>query len=242
MKKVLRIVAIIFSLMNVVCVARNAQELFLRANKYYERNEWRKALDEYDAIERKGSAVWYNMGNCLYQLGEFSHAIVCWKRATRGATVSEVSDSTVNSNLAYTKLGNPGRDTILRITEWGVYGISTLPAQLLFLFCWYLFWLLGFGVIRCRKLFFYCLVIGLCFVMIVLGNILLEKYYMQRDTRGIVMKKESQLFAGPHVGYHPVGAVSLADELCVCEKRPGWYKVLGHDAHGWIPSSNLEII
>lgn len=222
--------------------AQNVQELFLRGNKAYKQKQWQEAFDLYHSIEKKGRAVWYNMGNSLYRLNDYAHAIVCWKRSIYGSSLSELFDISKNITLAHKKLEKPMQGGFLMMTEQWSHVLPVLPIQLLFLLCWNLFWFIGIGIIQCKKRFFYFLVIGLAVLMIPLGNVLLEKYYIQRDIKGIVVTKESPLLAGPHMGYHVVGTVSLADELLVCEKRSGWCKVSGHQGYGWIQSSNLEII
>ena len=69
-----------------------SEEVFLRANLFYEKGDMKEALKSYKEIEPKGQAVWYNMGNCYYQLKENAEAILCWKRAGKGSTTSSLYD------------------------------------------------------------------------------------------------------------------------------------------------------
>ena len=68
------------------------EELFLHANKCYEKQECDKALELYQSMNCKGPAAWYNMGNCCYQLDNYVDAMVCWKRAQRGASYHDCLD------------------------------------------------------------------------------------------------------------------------------------------------------
>ncbi len=234
-------IVIFLTFIPAIFYAQNAQELFLRGNKAHEQKQWNDALSLYNTIEKKGRAVWYNMGNCFYRLGKFSQAIVCWKRAACGASLIEYDDSMMNIAAAYEKLGNPKEDSLFIAFERWANVLPTLPLQVLFLLCWYALWIIGMVGYR-RRILFYSVMFGLSFLVIILGNILLTKYYAQKYEKGIVVNNTSQLLAGPHEGYHTIGNVPLADELLVYEKRPGWYKVAGHNAQGWIPSSNVEVI
>src|ERR1700722_3305000 len=74
----------------------NNQEIFLRAHKLYEQKEIEQAYALYQSIENKGSAVWYNMGNCNYKLGKFLEAYACWHQAKKNATAKEFQDILYN--------------------------------------------------------------------------------------------------------------------------------------------------
>ena len=69
--------------------AGSSQENFLRANKYFNKQEYTKALDLYDSISNKGSATWYNMGNCAYKLSKYKDAYVYWRKAQTHANKKE---------------------------------------------------------------------------------------------------------------------------------------------------------
>ena len=58
-------------------------EEFLRANSLYQQKKYREALKSYELIKKKGPATWYNMGNCYFRIEDYSHAIVCWRRAQK---------------------------------------------------------------------------------------------------------------------------------------------------------------
>jgi tetratricopeptide (TPR) repeat protein len=65
--------------------AGQAEELFLRGNKYYAEKDYNNALETYDMIDQKGCAVLYNMGNCYYRQENYPYALVYWARAEIGA-------------------------------------------------------------------------------------------------------------------------------------------------------------
>ncbi len=244
MKQVSCIIAIIVFLVSFVCSARNAQELFLRANKCYERNEWQKAVDTYDAIGRKGRAVWYNMGNCLYKLHQYPDALVCWKRAQKGATAAESYDITRNIHAAVCKLGKTEHDTWwerwYNFIQRGAGFFSLLTLQLIFLLAWFLLFFGARWWVKQRWYFSQALllVVGVLFS----GTSLFVVYRAHQYPVGIVLKKRVSLFAGPNQDYHVLDTVHCADEVKICEEHPGWYKVLCHGTLGWIAAADVKVV
>lgn len=63
----------------------NPKIAFLRANFYYERGEYEKALELYDwaiTLRPNFEGAWYNKGVVLDQLGKYGEAITCFNKAT----------------------------------------------------------------------------------------------------------------------------------------------------------------
>jgi tetratricopeptide (TPR) repeat protein len=67
-------------------VAGNVQEVFLKGNVAYLAGNIDGALKLYQTIDPKGPAVWYNLGNCYYRIGNYPEAIVAWRRAQKDAS------------------------------------------------------------------------------------------------------------------------------------------------------------
>jgi len=242
MDKAIRKSFIILCLSASLCGAQTEQELFVRGNKAYEQNQWGEALRSYEAISKKGCAVWYNMGNCFYKKGNGSQAIICWKRAMPGASVDEQLNIAKNLRSAYEKLGYKKDGPVYTLFEQWAYRLPLLPLQLFFLLCWYALWIIPLVDFRGRFFLLYGALLGLCFMMVLIGNILRTHYYLYAHTRGQVVKEQVHLFAGPHEQYHEVGTVALTDEVRIDEKRAGWYKVARGNQYGWISSAAVEPI
>lgn len=228
--------------MVLVCDAQSAQERFACGNRLYEQREWGDALRSYEAIEKKGGSVWYNMGNCWYKQGDALQAILCWKRAMPGASTDMQAAITKNIGVAYEKLGYKKDGSVYTMFEQWAHRLAVLPLQLLFLLCWYaLLLLLLFGARGGPPLWYVLLLVLLC-CMVLIGTILYTNYRLYAHPRGHVVREAAALFAGPHAQYHEVGTVSLADELCITEKRAGWYKVASGEKQGWIPSASVALM
>jgi hypothetical protein len=224
-------------------VAGNDEELFLRGNNYYEQKEYDNAFRSYDLIGKKGCAVLYNMGNCLFHTGDYSHALVYWSRAEQGATPEMYYRIVQNKQLALKKIGAPVTPTIKN----RIYGVvrATLPyvsllfLQLFFLLCWYLFICLSGGQRTGTKKIAASF---LCLCMAVASVGLIGHYTQQDISSGIITKKNAVLFAGPDKGFHELSLLAYADSVVVKEAREGWYKIRYADMLGWVEADVVQII
>ncbi len=221
--------------------AEPAQELFLRANKAYEKGNFGEALQQYQAIKKKGPALWYNMGNCYYQQHTLGHALACWERALKGASRSLSANVRHNCACAYRTL----QKEYPLLSQERVFSQEKCPVpillvQLLFLCCWFLF---CFLVLHwSAHLSSYLLMIGLGITGVYLGLILWYHYEQHYYLYGIVIEKATPLSVGPHKHYQAVGTAELGDKVKLIHQRSGWYKIAKDNVIGWVPSSTIEPI
>ncbi len=223
--------------------ARNMEELFLRANKCYETNDIEQALTLYQSIDQKGPATWYNMGNCFYKKDDYPHALVCWKRAERDATLSELSTIEHNIGILEQKSGKSSQQgmfvTGYRSIKKYVSLLSLTVVQVSFLIM--LIVLLSFvkRLIRTKRYSILTLLLG---ITTILAAVLIIKYAMQTCYVGMVMQPTISVLAGPNEQYHIVGSLDAMTELVVQEQREGWMKVLSSAIVGWVPVGTVEIL
>jgi hypothetical protein len=218
---------------------QQAQEPFLLGNKAYEKTEFDQALHHYQAIKKKGPAVWYNMGNCYFHTNDFVRAIICWQRSLHGATAALYKDAQCNCAYTYQQLKMAIEPAFFDKIVNQAYAIPTLLIQILFLLSWFFLW---FVMTRRSKVLSVQIMIGITILCIVyLGYITWHRYQQQWQEYGIVTH-ETPLYAGPHVHYDTLATVEKAQKLLLIQKRPEWYKVAKDNDVGWIPSNTLEII
>ncbi len=233
--------SIIFVVLSSFCLIRagNEEELFLRANKCYEKHDCKQALALYQSIEHKGRAVRYNMGNCFYHLGDYPQALTCWKQAERGAAYAECCDIAHNQLSLAHKLGKK-----IVYTWWQrlyiyiahrVASFSVLFLQLLFLACWFsLFFIFNRSGIKKFSVFIF---IATVFVGASLG----VKYKQETERIAIVMKK-TPVFVGPDQNYHELAQLDLADQVTIEGEQNSWYKIKHVAGVGWVESEAVQII
>lgn len=226
-----------------LCATQDAQQIFLRANKEYHAGNFQKARELYRSLENKGHAAWYNLGNCLYQLKEYPAAIAAWRRAQVGASLQELHTIEYNINCAreqagYPEIKYPGW---YRVWHDSIMLVPVGLSQLLFLITWYLMiWLVLFGR-NTKGIVAMLLITGLLCIMLWSG-LALYVHYQESGYKKAVVHKQTEVYAGPHDGYHVVGELVCTDELTIKEQRTGWCKIMHDQTYGWVPIYNITII
>lgn len=237
---------ILTPLLFVMCVMPTmfaGEESFLRGNKYYAEKDYDSALKEYHTINKKGPAVLYNMGNCLFYKGDYPQALVYWSRAEVGANSKEYYRIQHNKQLALKKLGKEKEQSwwqsIIAFLQAKLLYLSLLVLQLLFLVCWWIFILaMRRKQIGAKKVVQSMLCLGIAFFGMLLGV-----HYAQENTHtGIVVKKEAKLFAGPNTSFHILSPVAYAEKARVKDAREGWYKIQYADMIGWVEEDVIQVI
>jgi tetratricopeptide (TPR) repeat protein len=221
----------------------NDEEFFLRGNKAYAQKNYDDAFAAYEMVSKKGSAVYYNMGNCCFHKNDYAQALVYWSRAEVGATPQEYAAILQNKNYVAHLLGKENsvstQQKIFSFFQNFLPYISLLILQFLFLLCWYLcLFLMGKQQIRLKRI----MLSSLSIAMIFCGS-LLKVHYMQQDQQGgIVVKKDAQLLVGPDKGFQALCPLMYAHNVAVKEKRDGWYKIQYADMIGWVEADVIQII
>ncbi len=219
-----------------LCSARDFEETFLQANRYYQNKEYQKALDLYDSIDRKGVATWHNMGNCAFKLNRHLDALTCWKRARKTATAKEQQELDRNIETAYEVLGKE----VDNISFWLFFRRLLDRCSLFFLQLLFLsFWFILFGVLWFFKRYKRVFLATLIPINILCGLTLIAKYRLQKYPVALVKKTSASLFAGPDQNYHVISKVKLADEFSITERCGSWCKVRGSSLSGWILADTL---
>jgi len=215
----------------------------LRGNKQYAHKDYDGALQSYEMVSKKGSAVLYNMGNCYFYKGDYAQALVYWSRAENGATRQERLAIARNKEHISLIVGKPENvawwQTIIILLNDIMPLISLIILQIFFLVCWYLFIFFSRKKeLRSKKIIVSCLSF-----FIIISGLMLEIHYTRQGVQsGVVVKKEAQLFVGPDKGLQALCPVAYANNVTVKEVRQGWYKIQYADKIGWIEADVVLII
>jgi len=217
---------------------RDVQETVLRAHKLYEQNEFEKARDLYNSIEKKGPATWYNLGNCHYKLENHLDALICWRRAERDATWSEFPALYHNMNEVQKKLGieNSFKDYFARSIRRILSLFSLFGWQIVFLLVWTLLLVLLGYLARTQR---YIVLSGLSLLLVICVSALYIKYDFVNARSGIVTDKTLVVYAGPDKGFHELGSLCRTNEVAILEENNEWLKIQDNNLVGWIPVSTI---
>lgn len=211
------------------------QEYYLRGNKAYKECAYEDALRNYEQIEKKGDAVWHNMGNCCYYLQRYDDARVYWQRAQRHASYEDYCALATNIALLDVSVTD---DTNVAYESWLFWvrartaSRSLLLIQIITVCVWFLF----FIALRKRA---HWGIIFVCFVLSIFLVWLSIDMHKQRCQRYAVSREEIPVYVGPNNSYHQEGAVPHARSVVIVDERDGWYKIAHKELAGWVQADKL---
>lgn len=221
-------------------VAHSSRSIVARASAAYQNEDFEIAKKEYASLSSKGPGVWFNLGNCEYELGNYPEAIIAWKRAQGGASCNLLHRIDTQIIDAYEKAGVAYKQSAtFSFLDWGVRCIHPFFLQFLFLLCWYLLWIL---IITPRQIPFKTIYYVILGVLIACSGLFLMRYYTLNVYRSALVVKRGQLLVGPHEQYDALNELSLLQDVQIREERPGWYKVATNDQMGWVMADSIETI
>jgi len=219
-------------------VCANNQESFLKANALYEEKKYKYALESYDAIDKRGLAVWYNMGNAAYKMGDYTHAILYWRRAQKNSSYKIIQDAMQNISAAYKKLGYEKDRPSLSFLKKHISVMTLFLLQILFLLFWFVFFIAVFYLKKQRMIILPILFLG----NFLLATFLIAKYRSIWYQKGFVIEKKVDVFTGPDQNYHTITSLRAADEFKILKKQKKWYKIKYNKFTGWVLADKIEII
>ena len=238
-------IIVTFVIMQVLYMsAGTMQEIFLKGNAAYLAYNIDAALKLYQSIEPKGPAVWYNMGNCYYHLGNYPQAIVHWLYARKDASWRDRKILDTYITQSYEALGiGCDQSFVMRAHTWLTNVSSLCPifiVQLLFLLC-----IIGlfFSLPRLLRQSRYYSIIVLSILIIFSGIFCIIKYREQKYPQGIVTKNSISVYAGPGTDYARLAEAKMLDKARVYQIRDGWLKAyFAQFGYGWIATADLAMI
>ena len=220
----------IFSL-NVYAI--DSEETFLKASDSYNNKKYAQALDLYKSIDKKGPVIFYNIGNCEFELGKYFDALVFYSRAKKNASLDLLNAINHNISVASYKLGVPGQEASKIETFWQkledyVNLFSMFKLQVLFLILWFLFFIIYIFLKKLRAFF---ITINIIFI-IIFGFFVFVKYGLEKYQFALV-KSKTAVYLGPSENYHKISDISVVQRVQIraCEsvkikkEYRDWYKI-----------------
>lgn len=227
---------IVFLLLCFYSTAQSQEnERFLRGHKLYQEDKKEQALQEYQAITKKGPVTWYNIGVCLYQEKNYKQALIAFKKAERGANITLLKTIAPLLVAIQDKLGIP------KEPEWRIFmkqyaaHFSLFWLQVACIMTWLLVVILSYMCVRKR-------VLSLLMLLFLLTAASLGIVWWVSVSHYGIVTEHCFLFAGPNEEFHTTGQVGEAQEVIIQEEKKQWYKVKTAQQVGWISASCLESI
>lgn len=228
----------IFIFMSGFAHARSLQETFLEGNKLYYQKRYKHALERYESIQQKGPAIWYNIGNAYYRLGDKARALAAWKHAQKNAPTHLIERAHYNMVATESELGIHEVDTASAYMRYRLSLISFFLLQVLFLAGWYLFFILLFMRIPYRIAFLSLVMLSNTLIISAIGF----KYWDEMQRCAIVVVDDLIMRAGPDIHFHTIDSIPYAHMVSIKKDLPDWYKIKYASTLGWVPENGVEII
>jgi tetratricopeptide (TPR) repeat protein len=231
--------------------ALNADSVFVAAGENYEKQLYPEALADYISLEDAGvasAAVYYNIGNCYFELGELGYAILYYLRAQK----LDPGDEDIANNLAFarqymsTTLEGVEINPVTEFFDGLVqpFRLNTMAwiASVLFILL-ILFYTavvyFGFGGIVIRWSGYTIIVL-----LLMAAGLTTYKYrtdYLKQE--GVIVASEAKIYSGPDESHDLEFTGSFGLVFEVERREDNYYLVMFENKRkGWINKDLVELI
>ena len=251
MKRIYMIWCMLLVGMSVFAINGNTEEN--EANKMYQENDYQKAIDLYNQVLDKGvesAAVYYNLGNCYYKLGEIGKSILNYERAL----LLHPGDKDIKYNLALAQRATVDKIqvipelffvswynsfvTMFTADQWAYVSVGLFIAFLIMAVLFF-----HANSIGIKKTGF---TVGLVLLVLTVLTILIatKQYHRVVDRNyAVIMAPTVTLRGAPNTSGTELFVVHEGLKVQVLETLGDWYNVRMADGiEGWIMKSDLERI
>jgi len=223
------------------------------ANQNYEVGRYAEAAAGYEAIVAYGiqnSAIYYNLGNAYFKLGDLGRAILNYRRAYR----LEPRDTDIRTNLAIARaqtidqLEASPAGALANLVQIAEEWLTLQEAALLAL----ALWLVICGLVtqsflwpRLRRWCWVGAALAGLFLVIGLFSIANRYYAEQRYPPAVIIAPQVNVTSGPGDADQYLVEFDLHSgaEVRLIESRSGWNRIsLPGDLQGWIPADAVEVV
>lgn len=234
--------------------ARAQEAVFREGNALYQEGDFAGAAAKYETIVERGfesSALYYNLGNTRYRLGELAAAVVAYERAAR----LDPGNDDVRANLALVNQGLRDRIEplprfwLLSAFDWWMTLLPKRTMETAVAACWLLF---GAAVVLlilrrpsgwrsgARRIAY-----GVALATVVLGGtLLLRETRFGQPEEAVVMAVEAQALSAPSAeGGLVVFTLHAGTKVRIDRRSNGWAEIVLADGKvGWLQLDALEVI
>lgn len=225
--------------------------LFVLANKYYQQNEFDKAVNTYHLLIEKGiqsPEVFYNLGNAYYKRGELGYAILYYEKAKLLAPY----DEDINQNLAIANVRVFDKIDVIPdffIKRWIRFFINILPsntwaiisliafALMILLFLLYFF----SGTLFIKKISFYSAVILLFFTFLTYWSSVKRKKFITDNHTAVVVEPSVTVKSSPDKDGNNMFVLHEGTKVILIDHMGNWFEIRLTDGNkGWLEGESIR--
>ena len=248
MKKII-FICILFILFSLSVFPDSFETRFLNANSFYEKGDFKSALDIYLELEKDIAnwKIYYNIGNSYFKLRDPVRAKIYYLKAQRFDSFNEstkknleIVERFLNNNI---HLPDPGfiSKVLMKIESFLTLDILTIIlVLLLIIFAYFEFMLITKGK---RKKLIYGILLSFIMVILFSSYHMLRANKFNRNKLAVVIVKESKLRSGPGTANTVLFDVSPGVTIRIVDSNRDWVQVTASsEIAGWIEKNNIERI
>lgn len=234
---------IIGSLLNLA--PTSVDSIFVSANNLYQQGKYKKALDGYTTLLSNGinhSALYFNIGNSYYKLGEIGRAILFYKRAKK----FDPWDQDIEFNLNFARsnridqLKELSRPKFVELISRPIYKISPNLSFLSASAIYFLIFVILSISLFFKKQIFRQIALALLVPLIffIISSLVNIRHINQRE--GVLLKQEGSVMSGPSPDYTLVFTIHEGMEFRILEERKDWVRILlPNGMEGWLQTDGI---
>ena len=233
--------------------ASDRDSTLLRAEQYYQQNEFTKVIAEYQSLAKSGvssAELFYNMGNAYFKNHDIKSAILYYERAKRLAPNDEAIDFNLNlsRSLIFDKVevvpelflitwGKAIRD-LMTVSAWSQWSIGSFISMLM----------LGLFFLFVRNMRVRRLAFGLgvfCFVLSITSFTFgyLQKSNIKRTDEAIVFAPSVTIKSSPDDSGNNLFILHEGIKVRIEHRINEWCEIRISDGNkGWMRISDLMVI
>ncbi|MFQ5649337.1 MAG: tetratricopeptide repeat protein [bacterium] len=230
-----------------------ADALFLRGNEYYQKGEFRLAIDEYQKILDLGFESWevyYNIGNAYFKQGKIAQAILNFERAKQLNPENE----DINFNLDLANLSTADRieelpqfflsawiARVANMVNLRLLGYLTLAVYLGFVALVILRILVP--SLRSSRAVSFGVIVGTIFLCFFSGILSLRIYEIESTEEAILLPEKIDVKSAPGEAGTDVFTLHEGVKVQIQDRSLDWVKIrLADGKIGWVKEAMIEKI
>lgn len=233
--------------------AEGIERLFDEANVLYRQGNFEAAAAKYTQIEEQGvanAALYYNLGNCHYKLGEIGRAILYYERALRLSPSDDdvIENLSIANQATVDKLKIPEAFALARWLRGALYSASPsflgrAAGVLWITFCVLVAIRLGLSRKRVAPMLRHASLIAAALVVLSISWYGLQLWDRSDRVEAVIQVKEAQAHSSPDGNSVEVFLIHEGTKVRITQTSGDWLEIVLIDGKvGWVQSSVLDII
>ena len=240
-------------------LCQEAEQLFQEGNAQYAAGNqeawesWSKAARRYERLRQDGNihngALYYNLGNIYFRLGDLGRAVLNYRRAQQLMP----NDINLHQNLTFVKsrcrhqIAETEQTKILKTVFFWHHDLPSAWREKLFFLAFAAIWILAGSKLwrPGRAWSTWGVVMATIMTMVMAASLALDEWNLRQNPPGVIVSDEVTARKGDSESYEPSFTEPLhaGTEFILKNKRQHWLEITLPDKQTcWIPAKDAEMV